>query len=167
MLKTLCNHVLVYTPLNTWLNDLKLFETNSSCWPFQISNYMQHDNLRSMIIEPRHNKTNKMSVRPAKIQISLGIHPVSSEYSLSAWRKLRSLATHWAHSEDSDQTGRMPRPIWVFAGRTLVKPTAVKLSRHQVLTFLLLLVAIATRQLWRHGTICTLCSWDYHAAYQC
>ena len=34
------------------------------------------------------------------------------------WRKLRSLATHWAHSEDSDQTGRMPRLIWVFAGRT-------------------------------------------------
>ena len=23
----------------------------------------------------------------------------------------------WAHSEDSDQTGRMPRLIWVFAGR--------------------------------------------------
>ena len=29
-----------------------------------------------------------------------------------------SLATHWADSEDSDQTGRMPRQIWVFAGRT-------------------------------------------------
>ena len=27
----------------------------------------------------------------------------------SAWRTLGSLATHWAHSEDSDQTGRMPR----------------------------------------------------------
>ena len=40
----------------------------------------------------------------------------------SAWesvlRKLGSLATHWVHSEDSDQTGRMPRLIWVFAGRT-------------------------------------------------
>ena len=34
------------------------------------------------------------------------------------WRKLGSLATHWAHSEDSDQTGRMPRLIWVFAGHT-------------------------------------------------
>ena len=30
-----------------------------------------------------------------------------------------SWATHWAHSEDSDQTGRMPRLIWVLAGRTL------------------------------------------------
>ena len=53
-------------------------------------------------------------MRPAKTQISLGI---PSESSLSAWRKLGSLATHWAHSEDSDQTGRMPRLIWVFAGR--------------------------------------------------
>ena len=50
--------------------------------------------------EPRHDKTNKMSVRPAKTQISLGIRPVWSESSLSAWRKLGSLATHWAHSED-------------------------------------------------------------------
>ena len=28
--------------------------------------------------EPRHDKTNKMSVRPAKTQISLGIRPVWS-----------------------------------------------------------------------------------------
>ena len=49
-------------------------------------------------------------------QISLGIRTVWSESSLSAWRKIGSLATHWAHSEDSDQTGRMPRLIWVFAG---------------------------------------------------
>ena len=33
-------------------------------------------------------------------------------------RKLRSLAIHKAHSEDSDQTGWMPRLIWVFAGCT-------------------------------------------------
>ena len=63
-------------------------------------------------------KPTKWHVRPAKTQISLGIRPVWSESSLSAWRKLRSLATHWAHSEDSDQTGWMPRLIWVFAGRT-------------------------------------------------
>ena len=41
-----------------------------------------------------------------------------SESSLSAWRKLGSLATHWAHSEDSGQTGWMSRLIWAFAGRT-------------------------------------------------
>ena len=157
-------------------------------------------------LELRHDKTNKVTVRLARTQISLGIRPVWSESSLSAWRKLRSLpikrtaktlirlgrcpgwsesslgaqslcsfchvtahslnnnpesaqwfqrttniigtsktfqnslvtratwfckheweswrkleplATHRAHSEDSDQTGRMPRLIWVFAGHTL------------------------------------------------
>ena len=70
--------------------------------------------------EPRHDKINKMSVHPVKTRISLGIRPVWSESLLSAWRKLGSLATHWAHCEDSDQTGGMPRLIWVFAGRTLI-----------------------------------------------
>ena len=58
--------------------------------------------------------------RPAKAQASLRIHPVWSESSLSAWRNLGSLASHWAHIEDSDQTGRMPRLIWVFAGHKLI-----------------------------------------------
>ena len=44
------------------------------------------------ITEPQHDKTNNVSVRPAKTQISLGIRPVWSESSLSAWRKLGSLA---------------------------------------------------------------------------
>ena len=57
-------------------------------------------------------------MRPAKTQISLDIRPVWSESSLSPWGKLESLATHWVHSEDSDQTGRMPKLIWVFAGCT-------------------------------------------------
>ena len=70
--------------------------------------------------KPRHDKTNKMSVHPTKTQISLGIQPVWSESSLSAWRNLGSLVTHWAHSEDSDQTRRTPRLIWVFAGRTII-----------------------------------------------
>ena len=47
-----------------------------------------------------------MTVHPAKTQISLGICPVWSESSLSAWRQLGSLATYWAHSKASDQTGR-------------------------------------------------------------
>ena len=72
-----------------------------------------------MLYEPQHDKTNKVTVHPAKTQISLGIHPVWSESSLSPWRKLGSLAAHWAHSEGSDQTGRMPRLIGVFTGRTV------------------------------------------------
>ena len=63
-------------------------------------------------------KPTKWKVRPAKTQISLSIRPVWSESSLSAWRKLGFLATHWAQSEDSDQTGRMPKLFWVIAGRT-------------------------------------------------
>ena len=49
-------------------------------------------------------KPTKWHVRPAKTQISLGLRPVWSESLLSAWRKLGFLATHWVHSEDSDQT---------------------------------------------------------------
>ena len=64
--------------------------------------------------EPWHDKTNKVNERPAKTQIC----PVWSESSLSAWRNLGSLATHWAHSKDSDQTGRMPRLIWVCWAHT-------------------------------------------------
>ena len=41
-----------------------------------------------------------------------------SESSLSAWTNIGPLTTYWVHSEDSDQTGWMPRLIWVFTGRT-------------------------------------------------
>ena len=63
-------------------------------------------------------KPTKWCVRPAKTQISLGIRPVWAESLLSTWKKHGTLATHWVHSEDSDQTGWMPRLIWAFAGRT-------------------------------------------------
>ena len=65
-------------------------------------------------------KPTKWPVRPAKTQLNLDIRPVWSESSLSAWRKIGALAAHWAHSEDSDQTERMPRLIRVFAGRTFI-----------------------------------------------
>ena len=59
------------------------------------------------ITEPRHDKTNKMSMRPVKTHISLGIHPVWSvfavcmknpcvlSYPLSAQRRL------WSDWEDA------------------------------------------------------------------
>ena len=65
-------------------------------------------------------KLTKWHVRPAKTQINLGIHPVWSESSLPARRNIGSLSTHWAHSEDTDLTGRIPRLIWVFAWCTLI-----------------------------------------------
>ena len=51
-------------------------------------------------------------------QNDLCIRPVWSESFLSAWRNIGSSAIHWVHLEDSDQTGQVPRLIWVFAGRT-------------------------------------------------
>ena len=65
-------------------------------------------------------KPTKWHVRPAKIQISLGIRHVWSESSLFAWRMAGSLATHWVHSEDSEETGWVHRLIRVFAGRTVI-----------------------------------------------
>ena len=61
-----------------------------------------------------------MSVRPVKTQISLGIRPVWSESSLCAQCVAKDPMLLHADSEDSDQTGRMPRMIWVFAGRTAI-----------------------------------------------
>ena len=51
-------------------------------------------------------------------QISLGIRPVWSESSLCAQRVAKDPSFLHADSENSYQTGRMPRLIWDFAGRT-------------------------------------------------
>ena len=68
--------------------------------------------------EPPHDKTNKVSVCPAKTQISLGICPVWSESLLCAQWVAKDPRFLHADSEYSDQTGRMPRLIWVFTGCT-------------------------------------------------
>ena len=60
----------------------------------------------------------KWPVCPVKIQISLGICPIWSESSLCAQWVAKDPRFLHADSEDSDQTGRMPRLIWVFARRT-------------------------------------------------
>ena len=63
-----------------------------------------------------------LGIRPvwseAKTQISLGIRPVWSESSLWAQWVAKDQSFFHVDSEDSDQTGRMPTLIWVFAGRT-------------------------------------------------
>ena len=61
-----------------------------------------------LLYEPRYYKINKMGIPPAKTQISLGIRPVWSECSLSAWRKLGSLATHWAQAKTLIRLGGCP-----------------------------------------------------------
>ena len=54
-----------------------------------------------------------------KTQISLGIRPVWSESLLCVQWVAKGSVLLQADSEDSDQTGRMQRLIWVFAGRTV------------------------------------------------
>ena len=71
---------------------------------------------------------------PAKAQISLGVCPVWSESSLCAQWVAKGPRFLHADSEDSDQTGRMPRLVWVFAGRTL---TLLSLSCRGSIVFLL------------------------------
>ena len=68
-------------------------------------------------VEPPPDKTSKMTVRPAKTQISLGIYQVWSEFSLCAQRVAKDPSFLHADSEDSDQTEWMPRLIQI-AGRT-------------------------------------------------
>ena len=63
-------------------------------------------------------KPTKWHVRPAKTPISLGIRTVWSESSLCAQWVAKDLSFLHADSEDSDQTGWMPRLIWIFTGRT-------------------------------------------------
>ena len=63
-------------------------------------------------------KPTKWYVRPAKTQISLGIHPVWSVSSLcTQWIAKHPSFLH-VDSEDSDQTGHLL--IWVFTRRTSV-----------------------------------------------
>ena len=83
--------------------------------PDQMKQIVMSDQVSHLMTKPT-----KWHVHPAKTQISLGICLVWLESLLSIWRRLGSLATHWAHIEDADQTGRMPRLIWVFAGRSVI-----------------------------------------------
>ena len=84
-------------------------------WFIYISDISTSFYCQTFLFEPRHDKTNKMSVRPAKTQISLGIRlsvfPVRMKkawvlsYPFSAQRRLWSdwpdaqadLSLRWAH----------------------------------------------------------------------
>ena len=60
----------------------------------------------AMVYEPPHIKTNKITVRPAKTQISLGIRPVWLESSMCATWVAKDPSFLHADSEDYDQSGR-------------------------------------------------------------
>ena len=65
--------------------------------------------VESRTYEPQHYKTNKMTCAPSEDSDQPG-HPPSQ------WVAEDPMFLH-VDSEDSDQTGRMSRLIWVFAGR--------------------------------------------------
>ena len=64
-------------------------------------------------------KPTKWLCAQQKTQISLGIRPVWSESSLRTQWVAKDPSFLHADSEDSDQTGQMPRLILVFTGRTV------------------------------------------------
>ena len=68
--------------------------------------------------EQHRDKTNKVTVRSAKTQINLGIRPVWSVFALRM-KKVWVLGYPLSAQRRSDQTGWMPRLIWVFAWRTV------------------------------------------------
>ena len=72
-----------------------------------------HNYLSHLMTKPA-----KWHIRPAKTQISLGICLVWSESSLCTQWVAKDQSFLHADSEDYDQTGWMPRLIWVFAGCT-------------------------------------------------
>ena len=89
---------------------------SSGMWWLQST--LQFELFPSHYLSHLMTKPTKWHVRPAKTEISLGIRPVWSESSLCAQWVAKDPRFLHADSEDSDQTGRMPRLIWVFAGRT-------------------------------------------------
>ena len=112
-----CHEVVVILALQTDKLSLKWFSAD--------------DNLpTSKSYEPPHDKTNKWLCAQWRLRsrlniirrikkISLdqpGIHPVWSESSMCAHWAAKDPSFLHADSEDSDQTERMPRLIWVFAG---------------------------------------------------
>ena len=99
---TVCNSLCIF-----WMHYSK---EKPSCSTFRMitANFQMSEILGFLFIlvcsvtrfEPRHDKTNKMTVHPAKTQISLSIRPVWSESSLCAsWVAKNPRFLH-THSED-------------------------------------------------------------------
>ena len=68
------NHGLCSSLFSENSNHMKVFEAIRYAF-FQTTSTLVQE-AYPKLNEPRHDKTNKMSVCPAKTQISLGIHPV-------------------------------------------------------------------------------------------
>ena len=64
--------------------------------------------LRDFEYKPPLHKTYKMTCAQQRLRSAWASTWVWSGFSLSAWRNLGTLATHWAPSKDSDWLGRCP-----------------------------------------------------------
>ena len=103
--------------------------TNIYLYLYPISDF-RHTNGQTAYIWEMWNycpDTNKMSVRPAKTQIILGIRPVWSESSLCAQWVAKDPSFLLADSEDSDQTGWMHTHFVGF-----VMSWLISLTNHRV-----------------------------------
>ena len=94
--------------------------------------------------DPKSRLTNQIMSRLVKQPTKWHVRPVWSEFSLCAQWVTKDLSFLHVHSEDSDKTGRVPRLIWVFAGRTC----------HFVGFFSRHLVWTQWTELWRPNTLC-------------
>ena len=63
-------------------------------------------------IKPAHDKTYKMACASSGDSDQPGHPPSLIRVFAVRMKQAWDLATHWAHSEDADQTGRMPRLNW-------------------------------------------------------
>ena len=71
--------------------------------------YYEQDWQLAVLVEPSHDKTNKMIINAHSDQSLCCLH----EEALGSWLPIK-------HTAKTDQTGRMPRLIWVFAGHRSV-----------------------------------------------
>ena len=102
-------------PLTVTVDDVKVFRLVQ----FWTSSYVHFHLLKTHGDHVSRRTTNQQNDMCAQRRLRLAWASTQSDQSLlSTWRKLGSLAAHWAHCKDSDQTGRMPRLTRVFAGRT-------------------------------------------------
>ena len=95
-------------------------------------------------------------MRQAKTQISLCIRPVWSESLLCVQWVANDPNFLHADSEDSDQTGRMPRLIWVFAGRTchLVGFVMRRLKYLYEHSIAVIKLSLCIRPVWSESLLC-------------
>ena len=95
---------------------------------------------RKQNMSRRMTKPNQRPVRPVKTQISLGIRPVWSESSLSAWRNTRPLTTYWAHRKTLRCPGWSESALGAHVICWFCHAAAHKVSDNRVTSFALLTI---------------------------